>query len=151
MPSVFLIDYMLWVFASAIGFMQFAAARSGLRGILYVRRWPNATMAASVLVVFAATVLYFITGERNQPDTELGLDANVQAFWFTMSAASAVITTLVATSIINHSWGRNHGWDTRSGQAPPISLTWLSRTTFFHAIRARITHLRRLLFKKAGV
>jgi hypothetical protein len=151
MPSAFLIDYLLWVFVSTAGVMQFAAARSGLWGVLYVRRWPRATMAASVLVVHAAAVWFFITGERNQPDTGLGLDANVQSFWFAMSAAGAVITTLVATSIINHSWGRNHGWDTQSGQAPPMSLTWLSRTTFFHAIRARISHLRRSSSERVSV
>ena len=107
-------------------------------------------MAASVFVVFAAVIWYFIADERNQPDTGLGLDANVQAFWFAMSAAGAVISTLVSTSIINHSWGRNHGWDTRSGEAPPISLTWLSRTTFLHAIRARVAHWRRLPSERAG-
>ena len=143
MLSAFLIDYIAWVFVSALCVIQFAAARSGLWGILYARRWPRATMGVSVLVILAAILWYFTTGERNQPDTGLGLDANVQAFWFAMSGAAAVGATLAVTSLINHRWVNNHGWDCRSGDAPPSGITWLSRTTFFHAIRARVAHSRR--------
>lgn len=143
MLSEFLIDYVLWVFISTLGVVQFASARNGLWGLLYMRRWPIATMLGSILVVLIAFLWFFITDERNQPDTGFGLDANVQAFWFATSAATAVIVTLATTSIVNHSWGRGHGWDIRSRETPPSGLTWLSRTTFFHAIQARVAHARR--------
>jgi len=150
MLSAFLIDYIAWVFVSTLCVIQLAAARSGLWGILYARRWPRATMGVSTLVIPAVVLWYFMTGERNQPDTGLGLDANIQAFWFVVSAAAAANVTLVVTSVINHRWGKHHGWDCRSGEAPPSGITWLSRTTFFHAIRARIAHSRRSSPKSSG-
>jgi hypothetical protein len=94
------------------------------------------------VVILGAVVWYFATEERNQPDTGLGLDANVQAFWFAVSGSFSVATTLVVTSLINHGWGKDHGWDAVSGAAPPVGVTWLARTTFFHAIKARITYAR---------
>jgi hypothetical protein len=145
MLSEFLIDYLLWVFVSTLCVVQFVAARSRLRGILFARRWPRATMAASVLIGLATVVWYFASAERNQPDTGVGLDANIQAFWFAVSAAVAAIATLASTSAINHVWGqnhKNHGWDSTSGEAPPAGITWLSRTTFFYALRARIAYSR---------
>ncbi len=150
MQTAFLIDYIAWVFVSTIGVTQFVAAQSGLRGMLFARTQPKATMIGSTLVILVAVIWYFASGERNQPDTGLGLDANVQAFWFAMSAAAAAGTTLALTSIINHGWGKNHGWDNQSGEAPPVGLTWLSQTTYFHAIRARIAYRRRQPADRAG-
>lgn len=135
---------------STIGVIQFVAAQSGLQGILFARSQPKATKILSTLLLVVAVTVYFASGERNQPDTGLGLDANIQAFWFAMSAAAAAGTTLVFTSIINHGWGKNHGWSNDLAEAPPLGLTWLSQTTYFHAIRARTAWKRRLPVDGAG-
>ena len=151
MSSAFLIDYIVWVYISTLGVIQFAAVRSGLLGMLFIRRWPKATLVATVVTVLSAFTWYFASAERNQPDTGLGLDANVQAFWFATSATLAAGTTLAISSITNYRWGKDHGWDERAGEAPPAGINWLSRTTFFHAIRARLTHARRSPPERAKV
>jgi hypothetical protein len=150
MQTAFLIDYIAWVLVSTIGVIQFVAAQSGLRGMLFARSQPKATMTGSTLLVLVAVIWYFASGERNQPDTGLGLDANIQAFWFALSVAAAAGFTLALTSIINHGWGKNHGSDSHSGEMPPVGLTWLSQTTYFHAIRARMAYLRRHSIDRTG-
>mgnify|MGYP006183262371 CR=1 FL=1 len=150
MQTAFLIEYIAWVFVSTIGVLQFVAVQSKLWGLLFLRSQPKATKICSILLLVFAFIWYFEPGDRNQPDTGLGLDANIQAFWFTMSAAAAAGTTLALTSITNHGWGKKHGWDRRLGEAPPIGLTWLSQTTYFHAIRARMTHRGRRAVDRAG-
>ena len=143
MLSAFLFDYIAWVYVSALAVIQIAAARSDLAGLLYARTRPRATTVAGGVAVLVAVALYFTTEERNQPDTGLGLDANVQAFWFAITGSLAVATTLALTSAINHRWGRDHGWRIDAGGPPPAGVAWLSRTTFFHAMRARIAYRRR--------
>lgn len=151
MQSAFLMDYIFWVFISTLAVVQFAAARSGIWGMLYAREWPKATQCFALMITIVAFVWYFVTEDRNQPDTGLGLDANVQAFWFAASGAVAVSATLIITSVINHRWGgEGHGWDNLSGEAPPTGIAWLSQTTFFHAIRARIAYLLQAMPKQSS-
>jgi hypothetical protein len=151
MLSAFLTDYVVWVFISALAVIQIAAAWSGLLGLLYARERPRATIAVSAFVVIVTLVWYFASDARNQPDTGRGLDANVQAFWFAVSSALAVGTTFAAASIVNHRWGTGHGWEPATGEAPPSGISWLSRTTFYHAIRARIRYARRTSADRVGV
>ncbi len=37
-PAPFIADYALWVFLSVLGVLQFVVARSGLTGLLFLRR-----------------------------------------------------------------------------------------------------------------
>ena len=142
MPSEFLLDYTLWVFLSALGVVQFVAARSGLLGLLFFRRRRRATLLLAPAWVVGAFTWYFASDFRNHPDTTLGLDANEQALWFALGSAVALALTLAVSSAVNHRWGGGHGWDASSGGAPPIGLTWLERTTFARALAARLAALR---------
>ena len=144
MPSGFAIDYIVWVFVSTLGVVQAACALGGLRGLLFARAAPTrANVTAGLGVAFAMAVWYFLDERRNLPDTTLGLDANVQARWFVIAASAAIGLTFLATSAINHRWGRAHGWDPASGAPPPEGFGWLARTTFLRAIHARAVHVRR--------
>ena len=85
--SAFEIEYVLWVFFSTLGVVQYAAVRSELWGIVVFRRWPVATQRFSVLLIVASFVWFFVSAERNVPDTGAGLDGVVQARWFALGRA----------------------------------------------------------------
>lgn len=142
MPHGFAIDYIVWVFIVTLGVVQTVCAVSGLRGLLFARNAPlRWTAGVGMSLAVAATVWYFLDERRNLPDTTLGLDANVQARWFAISGAFAIALTFLLASAINHRWGAHHGYDPASGDPPPAGMTWLSQTTFYHAIRARIAYV----------
>ena len=143
MPSEFAIDYIQWVFLCALGAFQFVAAKNGLHGVMLARGFPRLTMVAALALVGIATVVYFASEPRNQPDGGLGLDANEQGRWFAIAAAAAIGATVVLTSVINHRWGARHGLDAGARDAPPSGVGRLQRTTFARAFAARVGYARR--------
>jgi hypothetical protein len=152
MPSGFTLDYIIWVFLVVLGVAQAACAAGQLRGVLFFRNASTRTnVIAGLGLAAAVTVWYFLDERRNLPDTGAGLDANVQARWFVIAGGFAVALTFAVTSAINHRWGANHGWRLDSGAPPPQGLGWLSQTTFYRAIRARIAYWRSRRHKGASV
>lgn len=141
--TAFEVEYVLWVFFSTLGVIQYAAVRSELWGIVVFRRWPVATQRFSALLIVASFVWFFVNAERNVPDTGAGLDGVVQARWFALGALAAVLLLLTVSSAVNHRWGAAHGWDPEADRWPPSGLTWLERTTFARALAARFHALRR--------
>ena len=142
MPIQFVVEYTLWVFLSAAGVLQLAAARSGLHGLLFLRRWPRVDAALSALLVIGAFTWFFASDVRNVPDTASGLDGVTQALWFAVGAGLAAGLTLLVSSAVNHRWGADHGWDPTAERWPPSGLGWLERTTFLRAMAARISAIR---------
>ena len=143
MPTdAFIADYTLWVFLSALGVLQFAAARSGLSGLLFVRRWPRATSYAGVALVVASFAWFFGSEVRNLPDTVSGLDGVTQSLWFAVGAVGAVAVTFLGASALNHRWGAGYRWDPSTQPRPPAGFDLLEHTTFVRALCARITALR---------
>lgn len=136
----FIADYTLWIFLSALGVLQFVAARSGLSGLLFVRRWPRATVYASAALVAASFAWFFGSGVRNLPDTVSGLDGVTQSLWFAVAAAGAVAVTFLGTSAINHAWGA--GYRRVPSTQPPAGLDVLEHTTFVRALWAAAAELR---------
>ena len=140
--DAFIADYTLWVFLSALGVLQFAAARSGLSGLLFLRRWPRATAYASAALVVASFAWFFGSEMRNLPDTTSGLDGNQQLFWFAVGAGSAVVVTFLAASAVNDRWAAGHRGDGSVPSGPVVGFDRLERTTFVRALGARIAALR---------
>ena len=138
----FIADYTLWVFLSALGVLQFAAARSGLAGLLFLRRWPRATSYASAALVVASFAWFFGSEVRNVPDTVSGLDGVTQSFWFAVGAGGAVAVTFLGTSALNRGWGAGYRWDPSTQPWPPAGFDLLERTTFVRALWAFISALR---------
>ena len=143
MPSEFANHYILWVFFSTLGAFQFVAAKNTLRGAMFLGRFPRLTMVLGLGLVLLATVVYFASESRNQPDSGLGLDANEQGRWFAISAAAAIGLSLGFASLVNLRWGVHHGWDDTTGDAPPTGIQWLQHTTFAQALVARLRFYRR--------
>ena len=102
------------------------AAYSALRGLLFIRVRPLAFLAG--LVTTALAFLWFFLSEpRNVPDTEGGLDGNQMAGLFAVAAGSALVLTLVLSSISNRSMGGN-------GQRVVPGLDALRETTYLKAL-----------------
>lgn len=141
--SEFEFAYTLWVFLSTLGVVQYVAVQSRLWGLVLFRRRPAQTRLASILLIIAAFTWFFASADRNVPDTTHGLDGVVQARWFAIGAGSAIALVLALSSLINHRWGADHGWDSQNDRWPPAGLTWLERTTFLRALGARLAAIRR--------
>ena len=136
----FIADYTLWVFLSALGVLQLVAARSGLSGLLFLRRWPRATAYASAALVAASFAWFFGSGVRNLPDTISGLDGVTQSLWFAVAATGAVAVTFLGASVLNHRWGAGYRPDPAA--PTPAGLDVLERTTFARALWAASAALR---------
>ncbi len=144
--SPFETAYMLWVFTSALGVVQFAAVRGGLWGLVVFRQRPRLTQAASVLLVAGSFAWFFASGDRNVPDTAEGIDGVAQARFFAIAAAAAVAALAAVSSITNHRWGA--GGDGPANRLwPPEGLDCLERTTFARAFVARVRAIAALLRK----
>lgn len=136
--SAFETEYCLWVAFSTLGVTQSAAVSNRLWGLVILRRWPAATKLCSALIVAGAFAWFFISEERNLPDTGAGLDGVEQARWFAIAATVSLLAQIGVSSIVNHRWGASHGWDSVEERWPPEGLTWLERTTFARALAARV-------------
>lgn len=124
--SRFALDYAIMVFIASLGAIQVAASLGGLRGLLFL---PSriASRVLGVVLIVGALVWFFASGERNINDYEGGLDANVQALFFFLSAAAAYLTTLVASSLLNRSL--------RDGDPSPYEgLEALKKTNYARAV-----------------
>ena len=97
----FATDYYLGVFVSTLGVLQLAFSVGDIRGLLLFKSRFVARTLGLVLAV-GGFVLFFSTGTRNINDYEGGLDAPTQALFFFLGASTAVVVTLVVTSIVNH-------------------------------------------------
>ena len=97
----FATDYYLSVFVSAMGALQLAASLGGLKGLLLLKS-PIASRALALVLIVAGFVLFFSTGYRNINDYEGGLDAPTQGLFFFLGASTAVLVTLVVSSLVNY-------------------------------------------------
>ena len=134
MPGPFVLDYCLFVFLSALGVVQIAAARNSLTGLLFIRHRTLAFLSGTALAV-GAFLWFFLSEARNIPDTAGGLDGNQTAGYFAISAGSAVILSLLASSLSNRYMPRDGTIAT--------GLDALRRTTYLRALAHSLKHLGR--------
>ena len=136
--SDFETTYVLWVAFSTLGVTQYAAVSNRLWGLMVLRRWPSATKVSAVLTVIGTFAWFFISEDRNLPDTGDGLDGVEQARWFAIGATASILVQIAISSIVNHRWGASQGWDPAEERWPPAGLDWLEHTTFARALAARV-------------
>ena len=96
----FATDYYFCVLIATIGMLQIAASIGGISGLL-VFKSPRLARGTGLVLMITTFLWFFSTENRNINDYEGGLDANMQALLFFCGAFTAVIVTLVITSIIN--------------------------------------------------
>ena len=126
MVGPFFLDYFVFVFIAALGVLQMVAAYSALRGLLFIRVRPLAFLIGSATTALAF-LWFFLSEPRNISDQEGGLDGNQMAGLFAVAAGSALILTLLVSSVSNRSLGA-------SGQRFNSGLDALRETTYLKAL-----------------
>ena len=133
--SAFAIDYLLFVFIASLGVIQIAASVGHLNGLLVFKSPISARVFGSAFSV-ATFVWFFATEDRNLNDYEGGLDANIQALLFVLSALAAVLVTLVVSSVFN---ARMNGGD----RVPGDGLDALKDGNYARALMNSLRYWRR--------
>lgn len=126
MVGPFALDYFVFVFIAALGVIQLVAAHSALRGLLFIRSRPLA-IVAGLAATGLAFVWFFVSEPRNIPDTDGGLDGNQMAGLFALGAGSALVLTLLLSSLSNRSMGSG-------GQNAVPGLDALRASTYLEAL-----------------
>jgi len=119
-------EYFLLTFLAALGAIQYAAGRSGLKGLLFSQR-PGRAKAVSAILALPPLALFFTWNYRNPVGI---IEGAQQAGLFSLAVLAAVCTTLVLSSVLNH--GR-----LSYCKAPAFCLEALKETTFFKAVLSR--------------
>ena len=128
----FATDYYILVAVATTGTLQIAASLGGLDGLLFLKRPIPARLLGLALIV-GAFVWFFAVEDRNINDYEGGLDAPTQALFFFLGASSAVVFTLLASSLLNLGM--------RAGESdPPEGLDALRRRNYADALARSIGH-----------
>ena len=133
MVGAFALDYFVFVFIAALGVLQMVAAHSALRGLLFIRVRPLAFLTGLVTTALAF-VWFFLSEPRNIPDTAGGLDGNQMGGLFAVASGSALVLTLLLSSISNRSLGR-------SVQQFNPGLDALRETTYLKALLSALKTL----------
>ena len=140
MPGPFALDFFILVFLISLGTLQMAAAYRSLRGLLFIRSrtWAFLLGLAMLLVGF---IWFYLAEPRNVSDTEGGIDGNQSSALFAGGAGAAVLATLLLSSLVNLSLGRN-AVDRNKGPYPP-GLEALEHTTYLRAFKTAVRSLWR--------
>lgn len=119
-------EYLLLVFIAAMGFIQFAAVRGGLKGLMFIQNFTFNRALAYVLMV-PVMMVFFTWNYRNPVGI---IEGAQQAGLFSLASVAALVATLVIASVINHA---------KIGvkERPQSGLDALKDSTFFQAIRSR--------------
>ena len=126
MTSSFLLDYFLLVFLAACGLFQVIAANRNLRGMLFFQHRPGSLMLGLALVA-ASFTWFFLSEPRNVPDSALGLNGNEQFAYFFAGLGTALVFTLIVSSLTN--------WTLGAGRTQlPNGLDALRESTYLRAM-----------------
>ena len=96
------IDYLILVFVSSCGVLQLIAAYNTRKGMMIIPVRSLSSLVGIILIT-SGLLWFFISSPRNIADTSGGLNGNIQAILFIIGAGTALVLTLLITSIINHS------------------------------------------------
>ncbi len=133
MAIPFALDYVIFVFVAALGVLQMAAAYNALRGLLFIRNKPLA-FVAGLAAATLSFLWFFLSEPRSISDTEGGLDGNQMAGLFALAWGSALVLTLLLSSLRNRGMGA-------SGQRPGPGLDALRETTYLKALQSTLKDL----------
>jgi hypothetical protein len=117
------LHYCLLVFIAVVGVLQLASVYNNLRGLLFFPR-KGYSLAFAVIAIGLALVAFFTWNDYHRVIVE----GSQQTGSFVLSAAAAMVFTLVVSSVLNHR-------RLDCGKVPD-GLDTLRKHTFFQAIRS---------------
>ena len=122
----FYLDYFLFVFVSATGFLQLGVTRGRLRYLYFIgSRVFN--FALGMFLSCIGFIGFFYSDFRNVSDTTDGLDGNQQSIIFVTATFSSLLFSLCLSSFLN----RKLPGSVKS----EYGLQMLAHKTFFSAIK----------------
>ncbi|MBD48016.1 MAG: hypothetical protein CL891_02855 [Dehalococcoidia bacterium] len=122
----FYLDYFLFVFVAATGFLQLGVTRGRLRGLYFIgSRVFN--FALGMFLSCIGFIGFFYSDFRNVSDTTAGLDGNQQSIIFVTATFSSLLFSLCLSSFLNRKLPESN----ESG----YGLQILAHKTFFSAIK----------------
>ncbi len=98
MTGSFVLDYFLLVFLAACGLFQIIAANKNLRGLLFFQHRPGSLLLGLALVA-ASLTWFYLSEPRNVPDSSFGLNGNEQFAYFFAGLGTALVFTLIVSSL----------------------------------------------------
>jgi hypothetical protein len=119
-------EYFLLVLSASLGFIQLAAAKSQLKGLLFSQKKVLNHILAGILIAPGALV-FFIWNHRNPVGI---IEGSQQAGLFSLATLSAVGITMILGSLLNH-------FRFKPVTAPADSMEALRDRTFFQAVLGR--------------
>ncbi len=125
MTGSFILDYFLLVFLAASGLFQIVGAFQGLTGILLFRRRSWSFLLGLCLLV-GSFAWFYLSEDRNVPDTAGGLDGNQQFAFFFAGLGAALAPTLLLSSLVNRRLGAN--------ARPEPGLDALTQSSYLRAL-----------------
>ena len=138
MPGPFALDFFILAFLVSLGTLQMAAAYRSLRGLLFVRS-RTAAFTLGLALTLAGFLWFYLAEPRNISDTEGGIDGNQSSALFAGGAGVAVLTTLLLSSLLNWSLGKNER--TQDGGSYRPGLDALEQTNYVRAFKAAVRSL----------
>lgn len=133
MTGSFILDYTLLVFLASCGVFQVAAARNGLRGLLFFRGRRLSILFGLALLV-GAFAWFFLSGPRNVPDTAQGMNGNEQFAYFFVGSGAGLAFTLLLSSLRNRALGQGR-------RAPPAGMDALRQCSYLLAFSRTLHQL----------
>ncbi|GEM_PF-1168694 len=94
------IEYVIFIFFSALGVIQISAGYGKLRGLL-ITKSINKSIAFGISVLLISMISFFRDGGRNIPDTEGGVPGFSQFLLFAIGSSAALFFTFASTSLTN--------------------------------------------------
>ena len=133
MTGSFILDYYFLVLIASCGLFQIVGALHGYRGMAFFdNRFASACIGAAALI--GAFAWFFLSQDRNVPDSDLGMNGNEQFAYFFAGSGTGLAITLILTSL------RQLNFGAQQRELPP-GLDALKETTFllliFRLIRRR--------------
>lgn len=132
---LFALEYLIFSFVACCGALQITAWHNRLEGLLLMPSLRLGALLGMTLTV-GAFLWFFLSRERNVPDTEEGLGGSLMFAFFLLAAGLATVFTLALSSVTN---GRRF-------QQPPADtdgLEALKDATYFNALRSSFRKDRR--------
>lgn len=141
MTGSFIADYYLLVFLTSCGLYQIVAAQNRLKGMLFIKNRPGATLFGLALGG-CAIAWFFLSASRNVSDSGHGLNGNEQFAYFFAGLSTGLAFTLIVASL------RNWGLGSRLTEIPP-GLDALRETTYLRILQHGWRRLQPAVHRRA--